>query len=91
MNPDTQRPPTTKISSKGQTTVPKQVREELDLGEGDVVLWTVREGKAELRKAVGPAEDFEKLAARIAEHFEERGVTPEEVREAIRWARRDAR
>lgn len=91
MSSDSVRSPTTKISSKGQTTIPKAVRDELDLGEGDVVSWTVREGKAELRKAVGPVEDFEKLAARIAEHFEDRGLSQEDVEEAIRWARQDDR
>lgn len=89
MGPESKRPPTTKISSKGQTTIPKPVRDELGLGEGDVVLWTVREGKAELRKAVGPVDDFDELAARIAEHFEERGLTAAEVKEAIRRTRRD--
>ncbi len=87
MSPDSVRPPTTKVSSKGQTTIPKSVRDQLDLGEGDVVFWTVREGKAELRKAAGPVEDFERLAARIAERFEEQGLTQEDVEEAIRWAR----
>lgn len=87
MSRDSVRSSTTKISSKGQTTIPKAVRDELDLGEGDLVSWTVKEGKAELRKAVEPVEDFERLAARIAERFEDRGLSQEDVEEAIRWAR----
>ena len=33
--------PTSTITSKGQTTVPKEVREALDLGPGDKLTWEV--------------------------------------------------
>jgi len=37
--------PTSTITSKGQTTVPKEVREALDVGPGDKLTWEIRSGK----------------------------------------------
>lgn len=37
--------PTSTLTSKGQTTVPKEVRELLDLEEGDKLMWEIRGGK----------------------------------------------
>jgi len=37
--------PTSTITSKGQTTVPKEVREALDLEAGDKLIWEVRGGR----------------------------------------------
>ena len=34
--------PTSTLRSKGQTTVPKEVREALDLGPGDKLTWEIR-------------------------------------------------
>lgn len=34
--------PTSTLTSKGQTTVPKEVREALDLEEGDKLTWEIR-------------------------------------------------
>ncbi|MGZ8868569.1 MAG: AbrB/MazE/SpoVT family DNA-binding domain-containing protein [Thermoanaerobaculia bacterium] len=37
--------PTSTITSKGQTTVPKEVRDALDLEAGDKLTWEVRGGR----------------------------------------------
>jgi AbrB family looped-hinge helix DNA binding protein len=37
--------PTSTITSKGQTTVPKEVREALDLEAGDKLSWEIRGGR----------------------------------------------
>ena len=37
--------PTSTITSKGQTTVPKEVREALSLEVGDKLTWEIRGGK----------------------------------------------
>jgi antitoxin PrlF len=37
--------PTSTITSKGQTTVPKGVREALDLGRGDKLTWEISGGR----------------------------------------------
>lgn len=36
---------TSTITSKGQTTVPKEVRDALDVGPGDKLTWEVRAGR----------------------------------------------
>jgi AbrB family looped-hinge helix DNA binding protein len=40
--------PISTITSKGQTTVPKEVREALDVGPGDKLTWEVCGGKVVL-------------------------------------------
>lgn len=39
-----------KVTSKGQTTVPKEVRDFLGLEEGTQVEWTVEDGKATVKR-----------------------------------------
>ena len=40
--------PSSTITSKGQTTVPKEVRDALDLGPGDRLSWEIRGGKVSI-------------------------------------------
>lgn len=42
---------TSKLSSKGQVTIPKEIREELDLGAGDLVVYEVQDGVVTVRRA----------------------------------------
>ncbi len=80
---------TTRITSKGQVTIPKAIRERYGLEEGDYLVLEPRGEDLIIRKGrmVTSEEDFEVLAARVAERFEERGITREDVEDAIRWAR----
>jgi antitoxin PrlF len=39
-----------KVTSKGQTTIPKEVRKALGLKPGDLILWEVVEGRAVVRR-----------------------------------------
>lgn len=39
-----------RLTSKGQITIPKAVRDALVLGEGDLVAFTVDDGQATMRK-----------------------------------------
>lgn len=41
---------TSRLSAKGQVTIPKEVRVELELGPGDLVGYEVREGLVVLRR-----------------------------------------
>ena len=43
-------PLSAKVTSKGQTTIPKEVQEALGLKPGDLILWEVAEGKALVRR-----------------------------------------
>ena len=77
-----------KVTAKGQVTIPKEVRQRLGLEEGEYVVWTPTEERATLeRAAVAPTGDFEELADRLAERFADRGITRDDVEDAIRWAR----
>ena len=79
-----------KLTSKGQVTIPKQVRDRFALAAGDYLVFEVNGDRIEVTKApVAPTEDFETLADRIAARFEERGISREDVAEAIRWAREE--
>lgn len=69
-------------------TIPKPIREELDLDQGD---YLVLEPKGDYvvgkKAAVAPTDDFEQLARKIAKRLEDRGITADDVEDAIRWAR----
>jgi AbrB family looped-hinge helix DNA binding protein len=43
-------PLSAKVTSKGQTTIPKEVRKALGLKPGDLILWEVAEGRALVRR-----------------------------------------
>lgn len=52
---------TSAISKKGQTTIPREIREKLDIKEGDSVLFEIKkDGQVLLRKAPS-VEDLEYL------------------------------
>jgi antitoxin PrlF len=44
--------PTSRITSKGQTTIPREVRERLSLRAGDVIVYEVDQEEVRLRKQV---------------------------------------
>lgn len=81
---------TTRITSKGQVTIPKAIRELYGLEEGDYLVLEPRGEDLVVRKGrmVTSDEDFGALAARVAERFEERGISREDVEDAVRWARK---
>lgn len=81
---------TTRITSKGQVTIPKAIRELYGLEKGDYLVLEPRGEDLVVRKGqmVTSDEDFRTLAARVAERFEERGISREDVEDAVRWARK---
>jgi AbrB family looped-hinge helix DNA binding protein len=82
---------TTRMTSKGQVTIPKEIRDRYGLSAGDYLVLEPKDENFVVRKGeirAGNDEGFEALAERIAQRFEERGITRSEVEEAIRWARR---
>jgi AbrB family looped-hinge helix DNA binding protein len=69
------------ISSKGQLTIPKPVREALGLEPGTKVLFVLREGKVELEVISG---DIRQWQGALKE--QDTGASPEKVREHVRRA-----
>jgi len=73
--------PTSTLTSKGQTTVPKEVREVLDLTEGDKLTWEIRGGRVAVTTERPSLLDFEgfiknssgDVVAEIAEARKRRG------------------
>ncbi len=72
---------TATLSSKGQLTIPKPIRKALGLKAGTKVLFTLREGKAELEPLSGDIQQW-----RGAARTEGPGVPWEKVREHVRRA-----
>lgn len=68
------------MTSKGQTTVPKEVRESLGLGEGTQVEWTIEDGKATVKPRTLRAVD---LAGILGPPPNGKTATIEEMNEAI--------
>jgi AbrB family looped-hinge helix DNA binding protein len=82
------QPATTKLSSKGQVVIPEEIRTRLGLepgaqfvvvGEGDVVVLKALEAPK--------MSDFKALLDRARESAKAAGMTPEDVRRAIREVR----
>jgi AbrB family looped-hinge helix DNA binding protein len=67
------------ITAKGQTTVPKDVRDKLKLKPGDKVYWIVENGKAVLRPKNGSIMDL----AGMFYDPNRKPMTIEELQEAI--------
>jgi AbrB family looped-hinge helix DNA binding protein len=51
-----------KVTAKGQTTIPKEVREALGIGPGDLIVWELSSGKKAVVRRAQPW-DLEYLRA----------------------------
>lgn len=69
-----------KVTSKGQITIPKEVRDALGLDKGTTVMVIERDGEAILRPKTGRAVD---LAGFLGKPPSARALTIEEIDEAI--------
>ena len=76
-----------KMSSKGQITVPKAVRDALGIGEGDSVVFRVEGNRAVLARTP----DFLSLAGTIKGPAARRNAAWDDVIRKTRSARADAR
>ena len=72
-----------RLTSKGQITIPRSVREALGLGEGDHVVFRV-EGR---RAVLARTPDLLNLAGAVEVPAEKRGASWDEVRRRTRVAR----
>jgi len=72
-----------RLTSKGQVTIPKRVREALSLEEGDELLFRVESSRA----VVAKTPDFLKLAGAVRVPAGKRGTAWDEVLRQTREAR----
>lgn len=78
-----------KVSSKGQVVIPKEVREKMGITEGDRVL-VYATGDIIVLRRVGEAERVLAAASTtIRSKIAEKQITPGDVEEAITAVRRD--
>ncbi|MBS0276946.1 MAG: AbrB/MazE/SpoVT family DNA-binding domain-containing protein [Proteobacteria bacterium] len=63
------KPLTSRLTSKGQATIPVEVRKVLRLKEGDSVLFEMQKGKVTLRRAEALDRAFLKLAETAFEEW----------------------
>lgn len=75
-----------KITTKGQVTVPLELRKALKVQEGDYLIFEKKGSSVNIKKMVHPS-DFEDFARPIRERFRKEGITPGDVDAAIKWAR----
>jgi AbrB family looped-hinge helix DNA binding protein len=76
-----------RVTSKGQVTIPRSVREALDLHEGDEVVFRVEDARAVLAKTP----DFLSLAGSVAVPAAKRGTVWDEVLRRTRRERAERR
>ena len=76
-----------KVTSKGQITIPKAVREALGIAAGDQIVFRVEQHRAMLAKTPNLLE----LAGTVEVPAAKRGVAWDEVRRSTRRARSEAR
>jgi len=80
---------TTTVTAKFQVTIPKEIREILDLKEGDKLIFTVNdEGEVVIKKAVIVALD--ELSALISQKAKSQGYTEEQLEKDISKAKEEA-
>ena len=76
-----------KVTSKGQITIPKEVRDALDIAAGDQVVFRVEQHRALLAKTANLLD----LAGTVDVPAAKRGVAWDEVRRRARHVRAEAR
>lgn len=79
-----------KMSPKGQLVVPQDIRVEEGFAAGDRFVPFPVKGGILFKKVEIPEvkAEFKKLSQEIEKQFQKQKVTPRDVDEAVRWARR---
>lgn len=79
-----------KMSPKGQLVVPQDIRMEEGFSTGDRFVPFSVKGGILFKKVEMPnvKAEFQKLSKEIEKKFQKQKVTPEDVNEAVKWARR---
>lgn len=76
-----------RISSKGQVTVPKTIRQKLKLEEGDRVAFIEDNGRIMITKASILA--LRELQKEISQEAEKQGITEDDLQKELEQVRKD--
>lgn len=77
-----------RLTSKGQITIPKSVRQSLNLEEGDRVIFIEEEdGKMVVKK--GALVIFDEFANSISQEAKEKGITEDDMLEELKKVRKE--
>ncbi len=68
------------ITSKGQTTIPKEIRDYLHLREGDEIAFFIHDGQVTIKPMTGDVRELKGLLKKYAS----KPATVEEMNQAIR-------
>ena len=78
---------TRNVTSKGQVTIPKKFRQELDINPGDKVTFELKEIEGEVCLAISKTSTFSYLLKELQEEAEEKNLSKEEVEKMIEETR----
>jgi len=76
-----------KITSKGQITIPKEIREKLNLKKGDKVLFIEKEDGVLITNA--SMVEFKKAQVAFSAETRDKNITEEELNSLVKKVRRD--
>lgn len=77
-----------RMTSKGQITLPVNIRRKINAGKGDYILFRIRGKKVEMEKVdLSWEERFNTLVNNIEERFKKNGVTKKDIEDAVKWAK----
>ena len=79
-----------KMSPKGQVVIPQEIREKEGFDVGDrFIPFPIKEGVLFKKvKLPNVKLEFEKLSKELSKRFEKDNIKKEDVKEAVRWAKR---
>lgn len=82
------KPKSARLTSKGQITIPKTVRQSLNLEEGDRIIFIEEEdGKMVVKK--GALVVFDEFANSISQEAKEKGITEDEMMAELKKVRKE--
>ncbi|PKM81994.1 MAG: AbrB/MazE/SpoVT family DNA-binding domain-containing protein [Firmicutes bacterium HGW-Firmicutes-14] len=73
------------LTTKGQVTIPKEIRERLQLRQGDKVIFEIKDGGEVIVKK-GILTAFDNLAETLSSEAKRRGYTPEQLANDLKIA-----
>jgi len=77
-----------KMSSKGQLVVPKKIREQEGFKDSDrFIAVPVEDGVVFKKIDIDVKKEYEELTEEMRNKMEQRGLSEDEVEEAIEWAK----